>query len=92
MRVAEVIGNVTLSPCHPSLVGATWLIAVPLSASGLAGKQDGRGESLVLLDEQRAGHGTGQCSHIPRGHLLVQQIVGLVLLHRHTVVQRTAGE
>jgi len=58
MRVAEVIGNVTLSTCHPSLVGATWLIAVPLSASGLAGKQDGRGESLVLLDEQGAGHGT----------------------------------
>ena len=57
MRVAEVIGNVTLSTCHPSLVGATWLIAVPFSHDGLAGKPGGRGEPLVLLDEQHAGLG-----------------------------------
>ena len=57
MRVAEVTGNVTLSICHPSLVGSTWLVAVPLSAAGLAGKQGGRGESLVLLDEHGAGLG-----------------------------------
>ncbi len=57
MRVAEVIGNVTLSACHPRLAGATWLIAVPFSADGLAGKPGGRGEPLVLLDEQRAGLG-----------------------------------
>jgi ethanolamine utilization protein EutN len=48
---------VTLSICHPSLVGSTWLVAVPLSAAGLAGKQGGRGESLVLLDEHGAGLG-----------------------------------
>ena len=58
MRVAEVIGNVTLSTCHSSLVGATWLVAVPLSASDLTGKRSGRGESLVLLAEQGAGHGS----------------------------------
>jgi len=57
MRVAEVIGNVTLSTCHPSLDGATWLIAVPFSRDGLAGKPGGRGEPLVLLDERRAGQG-----------------------------------
>ena len=57
MRVAEVIGNVTLSACHPSLDGATWLVAVPLSADALAGKRGGRGESVVLLDERRAGLG-----------------------------------
>ena len=57
MRVAEVTGNVTLSICHPSLVGSTWLVAVPLSAADLAGKQEGRGESLVLLDEHGAGLG-----------------------------------
>ena len=57
MRVAEVIGNVTLSACHPSLDGATWLIAVPFSGAGLAGEPGGRGEPLVLYDEQHAGHG-----------------------------------
>ena len=57
MRVAEVIGNVTLSTCHPSLVGAIWLIAVPFSPDGRAGKPGGRGEPLVLLDEQHAVQG-----------------------------------
>lgn len=57
MRVAEVIGNVTLSACHPSLDGGTWLIVVPLSADGLVGKPGGRGEPLVMLDERRAGQG-----------------------------------
>ena len=57
MRVAEVIGNVTLSACDPSLAGATWLIAVPLSADALAGKRGGRGEPVVMLDERRAGRG-----------------------------------
>ena len=57
MRVAEVIGNLTLSACHPTLDGATWLIAVPLSAEGIAGQRGGRGEPVVLYDECRAGHG-----------------------------------
>ena len=57
MRVAEVIGNLTLSACHPTLDGATWLIAVPLSADGIAGQRGGRGEPVVLYDERRAGPG-----------------------------------
>ena len=35
MRVADVIGNVTLSTCHPTLRGATWLVALPLSLCSL---------------------------------------------------------
>ena len=57
MRVAEVIGNLTLSACHSTLAGATWLIAVPLSADGIAGHRGGRGEPVVVYDECHAGQG-----------------------------------
>ncbi len=60
MRIAEVIGNLTLSASHESLRCGTWLIAVPLSADALSGKRSrsGRGEPLVLLDELSAGPGS----------------------------------
>lgn len=57
MRIAEVIGHVTLSEMHPALSGARWVIGVPLSANGLAGKKKGRGEPIVIFDEFSAGHG-----------------------------------
>jgi ethanolamine utilization protein EutN len=57
MRVVEVIGSVTLSRVHPSLVGARWLVAVPYSLAGLkAGRPDG--EDLVLYDDLGAGLGS----------------------------------
>lgn len=57
MRIAEVIGKVTLSQCHPSIRGARWLVAVPLSQDGLRGDTAGRGEPFVVYDEfgARAG-------------------------------------
>jgi len=58
MRVAEVIGKVTLSRNHPSLDGARWVIGVPLSVAGLAGSADGRGEPLVIYDEYGAHAGS----------------------------------
>jgi ethanolamine utilization protein EutN len=58
MRVAETIGKVTLNKCHASVQGATWLLAVPLTLEGLAGKAAGRGESFVVFDELGAGSGT----------------------------------
>lgn len=57
MRIANVIGRVTLNKCHPSLPGARWLLAVPLTLEGLAGKAGGRGEPLVVFDELGAGPG-----------------------------------
>jgi ethanolamine utilization protein EutN len=57
MRIAEVIGTVTLSRAHPSLTGFRWVIGVPFSLSALrAGKPDG--EDLVILDELAAGFGS----------------------------------
>jgi microcompartment protein CcmK/EutM len=56
MRIAEVIGTVTLSRCHPSLTSYRWVIAVPFSLKGLRAKQPD-GEDFVVLDELGAGHG-----------------------------------
>ena len=57
MRIAEVIGTVTLSRVHPSLVGARWLIGVPFGQAALKeGKPDG--EDLVIYDNLGAGLGS----------------------------------
>lgn len=58
MRIGEVIGNVTLSRCHPSLTAASWKIAVPLSAEGLRDRTQGRGEAYVVFDEIGSGDGS----------------------------------
>ena len=57
MRIAEVIGTVTLSRFHPSLTGARFLIAVPFSLKALrADVPDG--EDLVIYDDLGAGMGS----------------------------------
>jgi ethanolamine utilization protein EutN len=57
MRIAEVIGTVTLSRVHPTLVGARWLIGVPFSLKAL--KEDNPdGEDLVIYDNLGAGLGS----------------------------------
>ena len=58
MRVAEIIGRVTLNRCHPSLRAASWKIVVPLDRKGLGGDAAGRGEPFVIYDELGAGHGS----------------------------------
>ena len=56
MRIAEVIGTVTLSRAHPALTGARWLIAVPCSLKALADER-GDGEDLIVYDNLGAGSG-----------------------------------
>jgi ethanolamine utilization protein EutN len=57
MRIADVIGTVTLSRVHPTLVGARWLIGVPFSLGAMRqGEPDG--EDLVIFDQLGAGSGT----------------------------------
>ena len=59
MRVMEIVGKVTLSKCHESLRGATWLVAVPMSRSALENPASGsgRGEPVVVYDELGANRG-----------------------------------
>lgn len=58
MRIAEVIGTVTLCRVHPSLAGARWRLVVPLDAAGLKGDAAGRQEPIAAFDPYGAGIGS----------------------------------
>jgi ethanolamine utilization protein EutN len=58
MRIAEVIGSLTLSRCHPSLAGASYRLAVPLTLENLAGQSSELCEELVVYDDLGAGLGS----------------------------------
>jgi ethanolamine utilization protein EutN len=57
MRIAEIIGTVTLSRVHPSLLAARWIIGVPLSLKALQAGGRGDSEDVVIFDNLGAGHG-----------------------------------
>jgi microcompartment protein CcmK/EutM len=57
MRIAEIIGTVTLSRAHPSLLGFRWVIGVPLSLRAIRAGQRGDGEDVVIFDHLGAGDG-----------------------------------
>ncbi len=58
MRICKVFGTVTLSRAHPSLVGACYRLAVPLTLAELQNAAEPAGEELVVHDELGAGHGS----------------------------------
>ena len=57
MRIAEVIGRVTLSRVHPSLRGARFVIALPLPRAALEGDSPARGEEVIAYDDLGASPG-----------------------------------
>jgi len=57
MRIAEVIGTVTLSRAHPGLASARWIIGVPFSLRALQKNLGPDGEDVVILDHLGAGNG-----------------------------------
>jgi ethanolamine utilization protein EutN len=57
MRIAEVIGTVTLSRVHPSLVAARWVVGVPFSLRALETEGPPDGEDVVIYDNLAAGNG-----------------------------------
>jgi len=57
MRIAEVIGRVTLTQVHPSLQGARFVIALPLPREALAGDSNKRGEEVIAFDDLGASPG-----------------------------------
>ncbi len=57
MRIAEVIGSVTLSRCNPVVAGYRWVIGVPCSLTALRTGQRGDGEDVVIFDNLGAGVG-----------------------------------
>jgi len=57
MRIAEVIGRVTLSRVHPSLTGGRYVIALPMTREALTEGSTKRGEEVVVYDNLGAGPG-----------------------------------
>ncbi|HKI17436.1 MAG TPA: EutN/CcmL family microcompartment protein [Isosphaeraceae bacterium] len=58
MRIAEVIGRVTLSRSLASLRGGRFLIALPLPLDALTQAAQTRSEDLVVYDNLGAGAGS----------------------------------
>jgi ethanolamine utilization protein EutN len=57
MRIGKVIGTVTLSRWHPSMVGARYKLVVPLSLADLTGRGGPPAEEFTMYDELGAGVG-----------------------------------
>jgi microcompartment protein CcmK/EutM len=55
MRIAQVVGTVTLSRCHPSFQGARLRLVVPLSLAELSQACVPAADELVTWDELAAG-------------------------------------
>jgi ethanolamine utilization protein EutN len=55
MRVAKVVGTVTLSRSHPAMAGSRLKLIVPLSLASLRGEQSPDADELVAWDELGAG-------------------------------------
>lgn len=58
MRIAEVIGTVTLNRAHPSLQGLPLRLAAPLSLDNLKNGSAANAEPLVVVDVLGAGLGS----------------------------------
>ncbi|MBV8381076.1 MAG: EutN/CcmL family microcompartment protein [Planctomycetaceae bacterium] len=57
MRIAEVIGRLTLSRVHPSIKGARFVITLPMPLEALTEDSPRRGEEVVAFDDLGAGPG-----------------------------------
>jgi ethanolamine utilization protein EutN len=57
MRIAKVIGTVTLSRAHPGVAGLRWVVGVPYSFKALQEGSPPDGEDLVIFDNLGAGYG-----------------------------------
>ena len=57
MRIAEVVGRVTLSRSHSSLQNARYLLTLPLPRSAVMDGSTARGEDVVAFDSLGAGPG-----------------------------------
>ena len=58
MRIAKVVGTVTLNRCHPSFAGARLRLAVPLSLTEIRGEQNPKADEMVVWDDNGAGLGS----------------------------------
>ena len=57
MRIAKVVGTVTLSRCHESFCAARLRLVQPLSLAELRGEREPQADELVVWDELGSGIG-----------------------------------
>lgn len=57
MRIAKVVGKITLSSCHETFVGATLRLVAPCSLAEVSSKEPPKAEELVVWDELGAADG-----------------------------------
>jgi ethanolamine utilization protein EutN len=57
MRIAKILGTVTLSRALPEFAGASLRLAVPMSLANLTGDEPPSAEELVMWDEFGSGVG-----------------------------------
>ena len=58
MRIARVIGTVTLNRVHPTLERGRLKLAEPLGMDALSGREEVPREMLVVYDDLGAGQGS----------------------------------
>ena len=58
MRIADVVGTITLNSIHPSLVGASFKLVTPLGWHDLAGRDGEPLEEIAVFDALGAGIGS----------------------------------
>ena len=58
MRIAKVVGTVTLNRSHSSYSGAVLRLAVPLSLAELRGESEAAADEVVVWDDLGAGVGS----------------------------------
>lgn len=58
MRIAKVVGTVTLSRCHDTFVGASLRLAVPMTLAELRGESPPAADEMVVWDDLGAGVGS----------------------------------
>lgn len=57
MRIAKVIGTVTLSRAHPTFVGSRLKLVVPLSLAELRNQSEPAADQMVVWEDLGAGIG-----------------------------------
>lgn len=57
MRIAQVIGSVTLNRVHASLRGGRFRLATPLTLEDLRSREPSDNEAIVVYDELNSGEG-----------------------------------
>jgi ethanolamine utilization protein EutN len=58
MRIARVVGTVTLNRCHPSFAGARLRLVVPLSLAEVKNERQPEADEFVVWDDNGAGIGS----------------------------------